>query len=282
MGKIPESYEADLQFEMESFIGRLEGFTRSQESTAINHRNRMDKYFIRYELFQFLESDITNLLQKVLSDETIVCEGFPSLQEIEPEITQLLQEMSFQSYLRNNSNRIHTSISRRWLTKLYNRGNLRTKKILNYMVLYKNRMYSFASNAPSEYSNIHSFIRAFLNSKDFELDFEEIYFAETELTNEITIALAKKFSSVDRLKFLYMNRLVNKYSENFIRVLHSEYALKMKESESTQVLISSDLLRFHESLGAELKTAEKHINKQIQKEIPSNTEQIEFHLWFSP
>ncbi|MEM7179517.1 MAG: PP2C family protein-serine/threonine phosphatase [Spirochaetota bacterium] len=273
--EIPLKQLDSAYYELEATLLRLKRLLPSE--SRLLGSGFLDEYSQKQEMFKVLEEELVLFLRENL---LVNCLGLEDWSKNSREIHSTLKELGVHPY--NYQKQKTGKILQNWLAAIKKNQNLSSANLSLYILLYKNRMYSFRENVPYEFSNIRDFVKKLLHSESEGLIFQEIYFAELELRKHLQNKFRKLYLPDTRPKYHKAKELLESTSEEFILLLHQEYAYKMNDSLKAQMLANEEMSKFHQSMNSELKIAGKQMSRFVQKELPRDDDRIEFAIWYDP
>ncbi|MCB1316690.1 MAG: serine/threonine-protein phosphatase, partial [Leptospiraceae bacterium] len=204
-------------------------------------------------------------------------------QPIQRNIVRILKELGVYVLHSPGKDLSASSIPERWLGKLRQQQPLTLGEVVNFFLIYRNRLYSFSSDSPFSFSDQKRLIRRLMARGDrLYISFEQVYRAELYLREEIMFALLRRFSTRNRLDYLVGKEMVMRSSEQFITALHTEVERYFKRIVYRHRRQHSRLLAEKESLTAEVRNVERLQKKSVQQDLPRDDERIEFYHYFQP
>lgn len=280
LNTIPESENENIQFELDMFLARLELI----EAKSISHQNksRTDDKQIREDIYRFLKDDLVDFLHKMLAEEPLPS-GFPDLRNHRKQAIRLLKELGVY-VLRPSGKDYHIkTIPEKWLGRLSTEYSMTSSHLMNFLSIYRNRLYSLTESSPYGFNTQKQFMRAIISrDKDWDVSFSRVFRAELKLREEIMFALLRRFSVENRLNYLIGKEIIFSLSDSFIESLHNEVEHYFKRLLKVQKRKHSKVLAENEYMNREVDYAAKAQKKSIQQQLPENSDHIKFLLHYRP
>ncbi|MCE9500433.1 MAG: serine/threonine-protein phosphatase, partial [Leptospira sp.] len=76
--------------------------------------------------------------------------------------------------------------------------------------------------------------------------------------------------------------IITNLSDDFIKVLHSEFAGELEKNLSEQKSATIEIIKEKATMDSEIRLAGKQQNKNLQQTLPEGDERIHFSVWYSP